>query len=140
MKNKRFNSFAKKILVGIMAMGIFVTVGCGNGDSGDNIGRNPNNPPVYESENTFRTAAWSLPPNANTGYGIYETNPNYATVENWKIMNDCGFEYALPTSDYSDEHIFNTLEKAEAVGMKVLVRDYSAFGIRRKLCGGKRKF
>lgn len=135
MKKNSLKSFAKKALAGIMAASMFVAAGCG-GPAGDNIGRDPDNPPVYESEKTFRTAAWSLPPNANTGYGIYETNPDYATVENWQIMKDCGFEYALPTSDYTDEHIFNTLEKAEAVGMKVLVRDYSAFGIQQTIAQG----
>ena len=77
-----------------------------------------------------------MPPNANTGYGVLADNPDYATVENYQIMRDCGFEYALPTSDYTDEHIFNTLEKAEAVGMKVLVRDYSSFGIQQTIALG----
>lgn len=51
-------------------------------------------------------------------------------------MADAGFNYALPTSDYTDDHIFNTLEKAEATGVKVLVRDYNNFGIQQTVAQG----
>ncbi len=135
MKGKMKN-FVMKAIAGVMAVSMFAMAGCGEALTGDGIGRDPENPPVYRADEAFRTAAWSLPPNANTGYGVLADNPDYATVENYQIMRDCGFEYALPTSDYTDEHIFNTLEKAEAVGMKVLVRDYSSFGIQQTIALG----
>lgn len=134
MKGKR-KSFAIKAIACAMAVSMVAFAGCGEAATGG-IGRDPEHPPVYQTDKTFRTAAWSLPPNANTGYGVYENNPDYATVENWQIMKDCGFGYALPTNDYNDEHIFNTLEKAEAVGMKVLVRDYSSFGVQQTIALG----
>lgn len=132
MKGKLKN-FIMKLIAGVLVVSM---AGCGEAAAGDRIGRDPENPPVYQANETFRTAAWSLPPNENTGYGVLADNPDYATVENYQIMKDCGFDYALPTSDYNDSHILNTLEKAEAVGMKVLVRDYSSFGIQQTIALG----
>ncbi|MDE5896687.1 MAG: hypothetical protein K2H43_02595, partial [Clostridia bacterium] len=132
MKGTFQKNFCKQVAVCLMAAGLVALAGCGSAESGENgIGRDPQNPPVYAATETFRTAAWSLPPNADTGAPdtVLEHNPNYATTENWQTMADCGFRYAMPTSDYNDDHIRNTLEKAQAVGMKVLVRDYNSRGV-----------
>lgn len=139
MKQGVWKRYGRKIVATCLAFGLLAAAGCGEtgSSSEDGIGRDPENPPVYNaSEEEFRMAAWSLPPNAGTGYGVLADNPDYATVENWQTMADCGFNYALPTSDNTDAHIFNTLEKAEAVGMKVLVRDYNNFGIQQTIALG----
>lgn len=132
MKANFKKSFWKKAAAGLMAIGLFALAGCGTsgaGNADDKIGRDPKNPPVYTSEETFRTAAWGLPPNAGVGSGKYKDNPNYATAENYKTMADCGFVYAMPTQDFNDDNVFNTLEVAQAAGMKVLVRDLHPQGV-----------
>lgn len=138
MNKEKRKHWGKRIMAALLAIGLFAAAGCGGGTAEtDGIGRDPDNPPEYSTtDRNFRLAAWSLPPNAGTGYGNLANNPDYATVENWQTMANAGFNYALPTSDYTDEHIFNTLEKAEATGVKVLVRDYNNFGIQQTVAQG----
>ena len=130
---------AKKVIAGVLTLGLFALAGCGSdGDTNKKPPRDPDHLPVYTTDKTFRTAAWSLPPNANTGTPdtYLENNPNYATQENYQTMRDCGFEYCMPTSDYTDDHIRNTLTQAAAVGMKVLVRDYNSRGVQYTIAEG----
>lgn len=138
MKGNFIKGFAHQIITCLLAVAVLLlTIFSVISGNSDNIGRNPQNPPIYAASETFRTAAWGLPPNANIGEGKYANNPNYSTAENYITMSQCGFEYAMPTHDTTDEHIINTLQVAQIAGMKVLIRDLHVQGIQyANMAGG----
>ena len=108
MKGK-LKSFIMKLIAGVLVVSM---TGCGEATAGDRIGRDPENPPVYQANETFRTAAWSLPPNENTGYGVLADNPDYASGRKLSdYEGTAGSITRSPTTDYNDSHILNTLKK-----------------------------
>lgn len=106
---------------------MFMLSACAGGTN-DSTKKEKPEMPVYNTTETFRIGNWGVPPHENTGYMEYANNPNYCTVEEWTKMRDCGFNLAIPTSGVSREEIIRDLEKADEVGMKVLVRDQTDAG------------
>lgn len=85
---------------------------------------------IATSGEKFRFTCYSTPYHANTGGEIpYEKHPDQNTTENWKLIADCGFNYAMPVYDVTDAHIIASLEKAQEQGIKVLVMDYNSAGL-----------
>lgn len=121
LMNKKFVSLSMSALMAVSLLG-----GCaGNGESAK---KEKPEMPVYTTSETFRVGNWGVPPHENTGYMEYANNPNYCTVEEWTKMRDCGFNLAIPTEGVSVKEICRDLEMADAVGMKVLVRDQTSAG------------
>ena len=68
----------------------------------------------------FRFVAYGTPPNANTGFDQYVGNPDYNTAEQWKMLAECGFNYAQPIGyDQTEEHIERSMQGGQAAGVKV---------------------
>lgn len=79
---------------------------------------------LFQPPRKFRFVAYSTPVNANTGADSYENNADYNTVEQWKMLAECGFDYAQPIGyDQLEEHIERSMQGGEAVGVKVFVTD-----------------
>ncbi|MBE5745428.1 MAG: hypothetical protein E7355_04770 [Clostridiales bacterium] len=79
---------------------------------------------TVQTPRRFRFLAYGTPVNANTGWDNYTGNPDYNTPEQWKMMAECGFEYAQPIGyDRTDEHIERSMQAGEAAGVKVFVTD-----------------
>lgn len=108
----------KKILIYLLAFATaFSFVGCGTVDE---------TLPTYVSDEQFRFAAYISPPPAGVGSGTLVNNPNYITVENYRVMKDCGFNYAYSGHLRNEQDVIAALEVADEVGgIKYLVRDDS---------------
>ncbi len=116
----------KKIKITAMllasALGIVAFGACSGGaeENALSIGR---------SDEKFKLVCYGTPYYENIGETPYGAHPNQNTVENWQVISECGFNYAMPINDISHEHIIATLECAQAVGMKVLIMDYLPTGL-----------
>ena len=84
--------------------------------------------PIYSNTKSFRIGNWGVPPRANSGYGIYENNPEYSTIENWQTMKNCGYNLVVPTEGLSLENNIHELTMADEVGIDILVRDRTING------------
>lgn len=84
--------------------------------------------PIYSNTESFRIGNWGVPPRANSGYGIYENNPEYSTIENWQTMKNCGYNLVVPTEGLSLENNIHELTMADEVGIDILVRDRTVNG------------
>ena len=118
----------KKILAcafsGIIATSCTFMFGCGGEDYTAKT--------FSPSQEKMRLFAYDTPPNGCTdgAFPPYGLEPDFNTVENWKILKDVGYNYAIPTwHDYTDEHIIKTLTNAQANGVKVIIEDRVTPGI-----------
>jgi hypothetical protein len=100
---------------------VLSTGGCGEGAFQADLA----DVPVYPEAEPFRFVAYMGPPPANSGSGEFADNPNYMTLENYRTMAECGFNYTTGMYENTMEQYLNGIELAEQVGMKYYVRDYS---------------
>lgn len=84
---------------------------------------------IGKSNEEFKYICYGLPYYENVGETPWGAHPNQNTKENWQIIADCGFNYAMPINDVTHEQIISTLENAAAVGMKVIIMDYLSTGL-----------
>ena len=84
---------------------------------------------IGRSEEKFRYVCYGTPFYENIGEVPYGAHPDQNTEENWQIIADCGFNYAMPINDITHEQIISTLEQAQKVGIKVLIMDYLPNGL-----------
>lgn len=81
--------------------------------------------PSYPEAEDFRFVAYMAPPPANSGAGEFADNPDYMTIENYRTMAECGFNYTTGMYENTKELYLKGMDLAEQVGMKYYVRDYS---------------
>lgn len=98
---------------------VLSTGGCGEGAFQADLA----DVPVYPEAEPFRFVAYMGPPPANSGSGEFADNPNYMTLENYRTMAECGFNYTTGMYENTMEQYLNGIELAEQVGMKYYVRD-----------------
>jgi len=84
---------------------------------------------IKKSDKEFKLGTFYTPFNGNAGSAPYGNRPSDNTEENWKIMKDANFTFALPIYDTNDEQIITSLKNAEKVGLKIYVMDYGIPGI-----------
>lgn len=104
------------VLTVMLALVIALSACASNDDKGE----------IKPSDKVIRKAAWSTPYNGNIGDAPWGAQPSDNTVENWQVMAEAGFNYAIPTHDVTWEDVNQTLTNAEQVGIKVLVTDHSS--------------
>ena len=125
----------KKIKIILFAMAFTVAfssfAGCEEPPNGGEITE-----AIGRSDEPFRFYCYSTPQNAGGEYP-WKNSPSRNNTENWQAVYDCGFNYALPVYDYTDEDIEATLSNAERFGIKVLVQDISASGLQNIVQGSK---
>lgn len=81
---------------------------------------------IFQVPRKFRYVAYSTPPCANTADDAkYVNNPDFNTPKQWKMMAECGFDYAQPIGyDQLEEHIERSMQGGESAGVKVFVTNY----------------
>ena len=88
---------------------------------------------IFQVPRKFRYVAYSTPPCANTADDPkYINNPDFNTPEQWKMLAECGFDYAQPIGyDQLEEHIERSMQGGESAGVKVFVTntDWSEFSL-----------
>lgn len=101
------------VLAGILA---FSLLGCG--------GKVDRTLTPYESDKSFRFAAYISPPPAGVGEGSLANNENHITAEDYRVMKECGFDYAYSGYLRGEQDVLAALEVLDEVGgIKYLVRD-----------------
>ena len=79
---------------------------------------------AYASDESFRFAAYISPPPAGIGEGSLASNENHITVQDYRVMKDCGFNYTYSGYLRNEQDVKAALQVADEVGgIKYLVRD-----------------
>ena len=93
----------------------------------------------FQQPREFRFVAYHTPPCENTGFLQYQNNPNFNTTEQWKLLVDCGFNYAQPICyDRTEEHVERSIQSGGTVGVKVFVQnaDTHPYGLANLIAKG----
>ena len=117
MKKVKITAALLASLLGVLAFGA-----CSDTQGGDAL-------TIGRSNEKFKFICYGTPFYENIGETPYGAHPDQNTPENWRIIADCGFNYAMPINDIKHEHIVTTLERAQEVGMKVIIMDYLSTGL-----------
>jgi len=93
----------------------------------------------FKQPRELRFVAYNTPPCENTGFTGYENNPNFNTPEQWKLLADCGFNYAQPIAyDRTEEHVERSIQGGGTAGVKVFVQnaDTHPYGLAKLIVQG----
>lgn len=122
MKTAWLKKLTAALCVSVMS---FVSVGgCGSQSESEN-----KETVVSETDKKFVFVAHATPTHKLDSDPKWGLLPEMNTEKNWRIIKDCGFNYAMPVADVNESHIISTLENAQKQGIKVLIMDHMTDGL-----------